>query len=65
MEMHTNVTETKIKVSDIVESCICPFVHIRQLKPNSREKIVIDESDFPEPDPHGMPPEPCHEHLHD
>ena len=25
--MHTNVTETKIKVSDIVESCICPFVH--------------------------------------
>ncbi len=44
--MHTNVTETKIKVSDIVESCICPFVHIRQLKPNSREKIVIDESDF-------------------
>lgn len=26
MEMHTNITETKIKVSDLVENCIYPFV---------------------------------------
>ena len=26
---------------------------------------VGDHGHFPEPDPHGMPPEPCHEHPHD
>ena len=26
---------------------------------------IGDHSRFPEPDPHGMPPDPCHEHPHD
>lgn len=36
--MHTNVTETKIKVSDIVESCIYPFVRFLSRR-NSVPKI--------------------------
>lgn len=38
MEMHTNITKTKIKVSDLVENCICPFVRSpsrRNSVPNS------------------------------
>lgn len=28
-------------------------------------EIIGDHGHFQEPDPHGMPPEPCHEHPHD
>ena len=28
-------------------------------------QLIGDHGRFPEPDPHGMPPEPCHEHPHD
>lgn len=28
-------------------------------------EIIGDHGRFPEPDMHGMPPEPCCEHLHD
>ena len=27
-------------------------------------EIIGDHGHFPEPAPHGMPPEPCHEHPH-
>lgn len=38
MEMHTNITKTKIKVSDLVENYIYPFVRFLS-RGNSVPKI--------------------------
>lgn len=45
-------------IADIFEAC-------RKANGIRTSEIIGDHGCFPEPDPHGMPPEPHHEHPHD
>ena len=53
-----NPRDVKEVLSKTIEAC-------RKANGIRTSEIIGDHGRFPEPDPHGMPPEPCHEHPHD
>lgn len=53
-----NPRDVKEVLSKTIEAC-------RKANGIRTSEIIGDHGHFPEPDPHGMPPEPCHEHPHD
>lgn len=53
-----NPRDVKEVLSKTIEAC-------RKANGIRTSEIIGDHGRFPEPDPHGMPPEPCYEHPHD
>lgn len=53
-----NPRDVKEVLSKTIEAC-------RKANGIRTSEIIGDHGRFPEPAPHGMPPEPCHEHPHD
>ena len=53
-----NPRDVKEVLSKTIEAC-------RKANGIRTSEIIGDHGHFQEPDPHGMPPEPCHEHPHD
>lgn len=53
-----NPRDVKEVLSKTIEAC-------RKANGIRTSEIIGDHGHFPEPDPHGMPPEPCHKHPHD
>lgn len=52
-----NPRDVKEVLSKTIEAC-------RKANGIRTSEIIGDHGRFPEPDPHGMPPEPCYEHPH-
>lgn len=52
-----NPRDVKEVLSKTIEAC-------RKANGIRTSEIIGDHGHFPEPAPHGMPPEPCHEHPH-
>lgn len=52
-----NPRDVKEVLSKTIEAC-------RKANGIRTSEIIGEHGRFPEPDPHGMPPEPCHEHPH-
>lgn len=53
-----NPRDVKEVLSKTIEAC-------RKANGIRTSEIIGDHGRFPEPAPHGMPPDPCYEHPHD